>query len=75
MTQALLISHFRSVLLGSRGLDISHISQRLESLSAVTTFEPLEPVKDTDIQVSLWAVPICLMLLCNIVFVQVLWCV
>uniref|UniRef100_H9GCT5 Nuclear pore complex protein Nup93 n=1 Tax=Anolis carolinensis TaxID=28377 RepID=H9GCT5_ANOCA len=39
-----------SVLLGSRGLDISHISQRLESLSAVTTFEPLEPVKDTDIQ-------------------------
>ncbi|XP_050778726.1 nuclear pore complex protein Nup93 isoform X2 [Gopherus flavomarginatus] len=40
-----------SVLLGSKGLDISHISQRLESLSAVTTFEPLEPVKDTDIQV------------------------
>ncbi|XP_058011213.1 nuclear pore complex protein Nup93 [Ahaetulla prasina] len=39
-----------SVLLGSRGLDISHISQRLESLSAATTFEPLEPVKDTDIQ-------------------------
>ncbi|XP_029411645.1 nuclear pore complex protein Nup93-like isoform X2 [Nannospalax galili] len=39
-----------SVLLGSRGLDKSHISQRLESLSAATTFEPLEPVKDTDIQ-------------------------
>ncbi|XP_053556246.1 nuclear pore complex protein Nup93 [Bombina bombina] len=39
-----------SVLLGSRGLDISHISQRLENLSAATTFEPLEPVKDTDIQ-------------------------
>ncbi|XP_075045076.1 nuclear pore complex protein Nup93 isoform X2 [Mixophyes fleayi] len=39
-----------SVLLGSRGLDISHISHRLESLSAATTFEPLEPVKDTDIQ-------------------------
>ncbi|XP_069496428.1 nuclear pore complex protein Nup93 isoform X1 [Ambystoma mexicanum] len=39
-----------SVLLGSRGLDISHTSQRLESLSAATTFEPLEPVKDTDIQ-------------------------
>uniref|UniRef100_A0AAZ3NX76 Nuclear pore complex protein Nup93 n=1 Tax=Oncorhynchus tshawytscha TaxID=74940 RepID=A0AAZ3NX76_ONCTS len=31
-------------------LDIFHISQRLESLSAATTFEPLEPVKDTDIQ-------------------------
>ncbi|XP_078067157.1 nuclear pore complex protein Nup93 [Mustelus asterias] len=39
-----------SILLGSKGLDISHISQRLESLSAATTFEPLEPVKDTDIQ-------------------------
>uniref|UniRef100_A0A7N6FDG1 Nuclear pore complex protein Nup93 n=1 Tax=Anabas testudineus TaxID=64144 RepID=A0A7N6FDG1_ANATE len=39
-----------SILLGSRGLDIFHISQRLESLSAATTFEPLEPVKDTDIQ-------------------------
>lgn len=43
--------HLRSILLGSRGLDIFHISQRLESLSAATTFEPLEPVKDTDIQV------------------------
>ncbi len=43
---------FSSILLGSRGLDIFHISQRLESLSAATTFEPLEPVKDTDIQVS-----------------------
>uniref|UniRef100_A0A665TNK9 Nuclear pore complex protein Nup93 n=1 Tax=Echeneis naucrates TaxID=173247 RepID=A0A665TNK9_ECHNA len=39
-----------SILLGSRGLDVFHISQRLESLSAATTFEPLEPVKDTDIQ-------------------------
>uniref|UniRef100_A0A7N8XM50 Nuclear pore complex protein Nup93 n=1 Tax=Mastacembelus armatus TaxID=205130 RepID=A0A7N8XM50_9TELE len=39
-----------SILLGTRGLDIFHISQRLESLSAATTFEPLEPVKDTDIQ-------------------------
>uniref|UniRef100_A0A669AZM4 Nuclear pore complex protein Nup93 n=1 Tax=Oreochromis niloticus TaxID=8128 RepID=A0A669AZM4_ORENI len=34
-----------SILLGSRGLDIFHISQRLESLSAATTFEPLEPSK------------------------------
>ncbi|XP_032816727.1 nuclear pore complex protein Nup93 isoform X2 [Petromyzon marinus] len=39
-----------SILLGSKGLDISNISHRLESLSAVTTFEPLEPVRDTDIQ-------------------------
>ncbi|ROL43315.1 Nuclear pore complex protein Nup93 [Anabarilius grahami] len=43
-----------SILLGSRGLDIFHISQRLESLSAATTFEPLEPVKDTDIQSQLF---------------------
>uniref|UniRef100_A0A8C6PYN9 Nuclear pore complex protein Nup93 n=1 Tax=Nothobranchius furzeri TaxID=105023 RepID=A0A8C6PYN9_NOTFU len=39
-----------SILLGTRGLDVFHISQRLETLSAATTFEPLEPVKDTDIQ-------------------------
>uniref|UniRef100_S4RD68 Nuclear pore complex protein Nup93 n=1 Tax=Petromyzon marinus TaxID=7757 RepID=S4RD68_PETMA len=39
-----------SILLGSKGLDISNISHRLESLSAVTTFEPLEPVRDTDIK-------------------------
>ncbi|MBN3292558.1 NUP93 protein, partial [Polypterus senegalus] len=44
-----------SILLGSRGLDISHISQRLESLSAATTFEPLEPVRDTDIQTFMMA--------------------
>ena len=46
-----LFTFSRSILLGSRGLDIFHISQRLESLSAATSFEPLEPVKDTDIQV------------------------
>ncbi|XP_056137865.1 nuclear pore complex protein Nup93 isoform X2 [Lampris incognitus] len=39
-----------SILLGSRGFDIFNISQRLESLSAATTFEPLEPVRDTEIQ-------------------------
>ncbi|PWA15460.1 hypothetical protein CCH79_00020719, partial [Gambusia affinis] len=48
--KAYVIHRSRSILLGSRGLDIFHISQRLESLSAATTFEPLEPVKDTDIQ-------------------------
>ncbi|XP_057349548.1 guanine nucleotide-binding protein G(o) subunit alpha-like [Manis pentadactyla] len=47
-----IVKQMKSVLLGSRGLDICHISQRLESLSADTTFEPLEPVKHTDIQVT-----------------------
>ena len=40
----------RSLLLGSRGYDIQKVSQKLESLSAAKTFEPLEPVRDTDIQ-------------------------
>ncbi|PIK35818.1 putative nuclear pore complex protein [Apostichopus japonicus] len=38
------------ILLGSKGLDVPHISHRLESLSTAKTFEPLEPVGDTDIQ-------------------------
>ncbi|XP_037093598.1 nuclear pore complex protein Nup93-like [Pollicipes pollicipes] len=38
-----------SILLGSRGVDLPAISQRLESLDASRTFQPLEPVKDTDI--------------------------
>ena len=41
---------FRSLLLGSRGYDIQKVSQKLENLSAAKTFEPLEPVRDTDIQ-------------------------
>ncbi|XP_072013036.1 nuclear pore complex protein Nup93-like [Amphiura filiformis] len=39
-----------SILLGSKGLDVPRISHRLETLSAAKTFEPLEPVADTDIQ-------------------------
>lgn len=39
-----------SILLGSKGYDVPKISQKLEGLSAVKTFEPLEPVRDTDIQ-------------------------
>lgn len=39
-----------SLLLGSKGYDIQKISQKLEGLSAAKTFEPLEPVRDTDIQ-------------------------
>ncbi|KAL6261107.1 hypothetical protein P5V15_008637 [Pogonomyrmex californicus] len=37
------------VLLGSRGVDLSQISQKLNSLSARRTFEPLDPIADTDI--------------------------
>ena len=40
---------FRHVLLGSRGIDLSQISQKLNSLSARRTFEPLDPIADTDI--------------------------
>ncbi|XP_052817034.1 nuclear pore complex protein Nup93-like [Mya arenaria] len=39
-----------SILLGSKGYDVPKISQKLEGLSAAKTFEPLEPVRDTDIQ-------------------------
>lgn len=42
---------YRSILLGTKGYDVPKISQKLEGLSASKTFEPLEPVKDTDIQV------------------------
>ena len=40
-----------SLLLGSRGYDVQKVSQKLETLSSAKTFEPLEPVRDTDIQV------------------------
>ena len=40
---------YRSILLGSKGFDIPKISQKLEGLSATKTFEPLEPVRETDI--------------------------
>ncbi|XP_071785698.1 nuclear pore complex protein Nup93-like [Asterias amurensis] len=39
-----------SILLGSKGIDVPRISQRLETLSTTKTFEPLEPIADTDIQ-------------------------
>ncbi|KAK3085381.1 hypothetical protein FSP39_002489 [Pinctada imbricata] len=39
-----------SILLGTKGYDVPKISQKLEGLSAAKTFEPLEPVRDTDIQ-------------------------
>jgi len=41
----------RSLLLSARGYDVQKVMPRLESLSAAKSFEPLEPVRDTDIQV------------------------
>lgn len=37
-------------LLGTKGVDLQQISQKLEALSARKTFEPLDPIVDTDIQ-------------------------
>ncbi|CAK9828479.1 Nuclear pore complex protein Nup93 [Anthophora retusa] len=37
------------LLLGSRGVDLPQISQKLNSLSARRTFEPLDPIADTNI--------------------------
>ncbi|GFR90684.1 nuclear pore complex protein Nup93 [Elysia marginata] len=39
-----------SILLGSKGFALPKISDRLEGLRTATTFESLEPVRDTDIQ-------------------------
>ncbi|EDV33844.1 uncharacterized protein Dana_GF19214 [Drosophila ananassae] len=38
------------ILLGSKGVDLPILSQKLESLSARKSFEPLDPVTDTDVQ-------------------------
>ncbi|KAK7873073.1 hypothetical protein R5R35_000357 [Gryllus longicercus] len=38
------------VLLGSKGVDLPQLSQKLETLSTRKTFEPLEPVPEADIQ-------------------------
>ncbi|KAL1124172.1 hypothetical protein AAG570_001942 [Ranatra chinensis] len=39
-----------NLLLGTRGLDLPQITQKLQSLSARKTFEPLDPIPLTDIQ-------------------------
>lgn len=36
--------------MGSRGIELPKISQKLETLSSRKTFEPLDPISDTDIQ-------------------------
>lgn len=38
-----------AILLGSRGVDLPHISSRLENLTTSRTLQPLEAVADTDI--------------------------
>ena len=48
MTRTANSSH-RAILLGSRGFDVPKLSQKLESLNAAKTLEPIEPVWETDI--------------------------
>lgn len=48
--QNLCFSISRYIHLGSKGIDLSKISQKLDSLSSKKTFEPLDPISDTDIQ-------------------------
>ncbi|KAM8720320.1 hypothetical protein ACLKA7_006375 [Drosophila subpalustris] len=38
------------ILLGSRGVDLPKLTQKLESLSARQSFEPLNPISDTDVE-------------------------
>lgn len=40
----------RHILLGSKGIDLTKISQKLEALNTRKTFEPLDPIADTDVQ-------------------------
>lgn len=46
----MLLFVFRNLLLGSKGVDLPQLSQKLDSLSTRKTFEPLEPIPDNDIQ-------------------------
>lgn len=38
------------LLFGSKGIDLNQISQKLETLSSKRTFEPLQPIADSDIE-------------------------
>ena len=40
-----------AILLGSRGFDVPKLSQKLETLNAAKSLEPIEPVWETDIEV------------------------
>ena len=39
---------FRNLLLGSKGVDLPKIIQKLESISTKRTFESIEPVEDVN---------------------------
>ncbi|XP_069113478.1 nuclear pore complex protein Nup93-like [Argopecten irradians] len=39
-----------SILLGTKGYDVPRTAQKLESLSVAKSYEPLEPISDTDIE-------------------------
>lgn len=39
-----------SLLLGSRGYDVQQMSQKLEAISSLPTYDTLEPIHDTDVQ-------------------------
>lgn len=52
-TNKILFSHFSSILLGTKGFDVPRLSEKLDRLDTAKTFEPLEPVRETDIQVKL----------------------
>ena len=49
--QPMCICYFRSILLGTKGFDVPRLSEKLDRLDTAKTFEPLEPVRETDIQV------------------------
>lgn len=38
------------ILLGSRGVDLPKLTQKLETLSASQSFEPINPIGDTDVE-------------------------
>ena len=37
-------------MLGSIGLDVPRVAHKLDVLSTITNFEPLEPIRETDIK-------------------------
>ena len=44
------LSPIRAALLGPVGLDLPRVSHKLDVLSTITNFEPLEPIRETDIK-------------------------
>lgn len=43
-------SNYRHLLFGSKGIDLKQISLKLDTLSSKRTFEPLQPIADSDIE-------------------------